>query len=124
VSDRNCPLVAHTLPSFPRKKRESRGPRSERRPWTPGFSRGRDPTAVFIDLVSSARRPSYIAFDLRFILLSERRQCRQSILPTGSRVISPALFVEGRGRHPFELMHEHELEGTVAKRLGIRTAPG
>jgi hypothetical protein len=54
------------------------------------------------------------------MLLSERRQCRQSILPTGSRVISPALFVEGRGRHPFELMREHELEGTVAKRLADR----
>jgi ATP-dependent DNA ligase len=52
----------------------------------------------FYDLLRGARRPSYVAFDLLWLMgadlralpLSERRRRLQSILPTGSRVVSEA----------------------------------
>jgi bifunctional non-homologous end joining protein LigD len=79
----------------------------------------------FYDLVRRARRPAYMAFDLlwldgadlRSLPLSERRRRLHGILPTGSRVISETLSVEGRGLALFDLMREHDLEGIVAKRL-------
>ena len=39
------------------------------------------------------------------------------MLPTGSRTISEAVSVEGRGRELFDMMCAHDLEGSVAKRL-------
>jgi ATP-dependent DNA ligase len=46
-----------------------------------------------------------------------RRRALQHILPPGSRVVSEALSVVGRGRSLFALTHEHDLEGIVAKKL-------
>jgi ATP-dependent DNA ligase len=47
----------------------------------------------------------------------------QDILPKGSRVISEALSVQGRGRDLFELICAHDLEGIVARRLDVPYDP-
>jgi ATP-dependent DNA ligase len=80
---------------------------------------------VFLDLLKGSARPAYIAFDLlrvngcdqRGLPLSERRRALQPILPPGSRVVSEALSVVGRGRSLLALTREHDLEGIVAKKL-------
>lgn len=80
---------------------------------------------VFIDLIRSAREPSYVAFDLlwrsgvdlRSLPLRDRRRQMQDMLPKDSRLISGPLSVQGRGRELFELMRSNDLEGIVAKRL-------
>jgi bifunctional non-homologous end joining protein LigD len=87
---------------------------------------------VFLDLLRSARKPAYVAFDLLWLSgtdlrpwpLRHRRQALEGILPAGSRVISEALSVSGRGRQLFELMLEHDLEGIVAKHLPDPYEPG
>ena len=79
----------------------------------------------FYKLLRRAGAASYVAFDLlwldgtdlRPLPLSERRQRLLSILPNGSAAICEALSVQGRGRELFELMRDHDLEGTIAKRL-------
>ena len=79
----------------------------------------------FYDLLRRTRSPSYIAFDLlwlngtdlRALPLRERRRRLEMMLPTGSRTISEAVSVEGRGRELFDMMCAHDLEGIVAKRL-------
>ena len=79
----------------------------------------------FYDLLRRTRSPSYIAFDLlwlngtdlRALPLRERRRRLEMMLPMGSRTISEAVSVEGRGRELFDMMCAHDLEGIVAKRL-------
>jgi bifunctional non-homologous end joining protein LigD len=78
----------------------------------------------FYDLVRGTRRPSYVAFDLlgngtdlRSLPLRERLRRLHGIVPKGSPLIMEALSIEGRGRVPFDLMREHDLEGILAKRL-------
>ena len=85
----------------------------------------------FYDLLRRTRKPSYVAFDLlwldgsdlRSLPLDERRQRLLDILPQGSRYISEALAVEGRGCELFELIQTHYLEGIVAKRVGDQYEP-
>ena len=55
--------------------------------------------------------------DLRSLPLDERRHRLLRILPNGSRYVSEALTVQGRGCELFELIQAHDLEGTIAKRL-------
>jgi bifunctional non-homologous end joining protein LigD len=79
----------------------------------------------FYALLRDTRAPAYVAFDLlwldgadlRPLPLTERRWQLQSILPTGSTVVSDALSVTGTGHKLFDLMRAHDLEGIVAKRL-------
>jgi bifunctional non-homologous end joining protein LigD len=80
----------------------------------------------FYDLLRRTREPSYVSFDvlwlngldLRCLPFSDRRQRLLGILPKGSRFISEAPAIPGRGRELFDLMRAHDLEGIVAKRLG------
>jgi ATP-dependent DNA ligase len=59
----------------------------------------------FYDLLRRMSSPCYIAFDLvwlngadlRPLPLYERRRALQGILPKGSKILSEALSVEGRG---------------------------
>jgi bifunctional non-homologous end joining protein LigD len=78
----------------------------------------------YYDLLRGTSSPCYIAFDLvwlngadlRPLPLYERRRALQSMLPKGSKILSEALSVEGRGRELVDLMCAHDLEGVVAKR--------
>jgi bifunctional non-homologous end joining protein LigD len=79
----------------------------------------------FYKVLRRTRKPAYVASDLlwlngadlRPLPLSERRRRLQGILPKRSSVIFEALSVQGRGCELFELMHAHDLEGIIAKRL-------
>jgi bifunctional non-homologous end joining protein LigD len=85
----------------------------------------------FYDLLRRMAAPAYVAFDLlwrdgidlRRLPLSERRSALRSLLPQGSRVISEAVSVAGRGLELFELICAHDLEGIVAKRLADPYGP-
>jgi ATP-dependent DNA ligase len=80
---------------------------------------------VFLDLLKRTRRPAYVVFDLLWLSgtdlrswpLRHRQQALEGILPDESRVILPALSIQGRGIQLFQLMLEHDLEGIVAKRV-------
>jgi bifunctional non-homologous end joining protein LigD len=86
---------------------------------------------LFYDLVRSARKPAYVAFDLiwlngadlRPLPLRERRQRLQSLLPNKSPVISEALSVQGRGYELFEPMRSHDLEVLSRSGSTIPTTP-
>ena len=77
------------------------------------------------------RKPSYAGFDvlwlngndLRCLPLSDRRQRLLDILPKGSRFITEALAVQGRGRELFELMRAHDLEGKMNSSITQESLP-
>ena len=79
----------------------------------------------FYELLRRARAAAYVAFDivwlngadLRQLLLSERRQRLQTVLPKASPIVSSSVSVTGRGCELFELMCSNDLEGIVAKSL-------
>ena len=75
---------------------------------------------LFIELGQSAQWSASVAF----MPLGERRRHLEGILPSESQVISPALSVENRGHHLFELMREHDLSASWPSGWWIRTAPG
>lgn len=80
---------------------------------------------IFNDLIKRTGGLSYIAFDLLWLdgedlrdkSLSERRKRLWKVIPKNSSHITPALFLDKKGKRLFELMCIHDLEGVVAKKL-------